>query len=202
MITSKLVSKLVGSCLVINFLLSMNAFAGPLDKKFPYSEPPKGDVCVNNDQFATPETMLGSWAMLKAVDSDIQNKQLPTLFASKNDVVYAVGTAAIGDALGIPNCSGGCNQINGFCFALKFNNKDQGPKYIILQSVNIAANANSFDIYMAGGGAGAFPNFCAKFWGNNSANWSANIENYQSCDDYFNYDNISSKYAVTYQGVT
>lgn len=168
---------------------------------FPYGVSPQGDVCVSSDYYATPETMLGSWAMIKAVSQDIESHVLPSLFTNR-DVVYAVGTAAIGDKLGISNCSGGCNELNGYCFALKFNNKSNYP-YMIFQSVNIGANANSFDIYMAGGGSGAFSLPCANFWGTGtSVNWGNNIENAASCDAYFNhYSTINSQYKVTYDGV-
>ena len=145
--------------------------------------------------------MLGSWAMIQAVTADIQNGVLPTMFTGSN-VVYAVGTAAIGDQLGLANCSGGCNQLNGYCFALQFN----GPPapnypYMIFQSVNIGANNNSFDIYMAGGGTGAFSQYCPTFWGTTNVNWAANIENASSCAAYFNnYQGFNSQYSVTYNG--
>ena len=122
------------------------------------------------------------------------------MFTTKN-MVYGVGTAAIGDQLGIPNCSGGCNQINGFCFALKFNDKLNYP-YMIFQSVNIGANPNSFDIYLPGGGSGAFPAQCAQFWGTvDSVNWADHIQNAKDCSTYFNnYNTISSDYVVSYAG--
>lgn len=98
-------------------------------------------------------------------------------------------------------CSGGCNQLNGFCFALKFNGKASYP-YMIFQSVNIGANDDSFDIYMAGGGSGAFPSYCQQFWGTGpSVNWADHIEN-SSCAAYFgDYSAINSSYSVTYNGV-
>ncbi|MFA5959293.1 MAG: hypothetical protein WC785_02110 [Tatlockia sp.] len=176
--------------------------AATLDATFPYGEKPQGDVCLSQDAFATPETLLGSWAMVNAVESDLQNKLLPALFTSSNEVVYAVGTAAMGNLLGVPNCGGGCNALNGVCFALKFNNKPTKPNYMIFQSVNIGANNDSFDIYLPGGGAGAFPAYCGKFWGENSANWDAHIEDYQSCSDYFNYSFVNSAYKVEYNGKT
>lgn len=113
-----------------------------------------------------------------------------------------MGTAAIGTQLGISDCAGGCNQLNGYCFALKFNDKTNYP-YMIFQSVNIGANPNSFDIYMAGGGSGAFPAQCAEFWGTGSSvNWANNIENAASCAAYFNnYSTINSQYSVTYNNV-
>lgn len=188
--------------LLVLFTAFSQVHALGLDPSFPYGAKPQGDVCVNGDQYATPETLLGSWAMIKAVESDIQTKVLPPQFTSSHDVVYGVGTAAVGNLLGIANCAGGCNELNGFCFALKFNNKAENPRYMIFQSVNIGANTNSFDIYMAGGGAGAFPQFCAKFWGEHSANWDAHIEDFRSCTDYFNDANIKSAYAVTYEGKT
>ncbi|KTD24659.1 hypothetical protein [Legionella maceachernii] len=175
-----------------------------LDPNFPYGSSPSGNVCVTSDNFATPETMLGSWAMLTAVSLDSAGGVLPS-FMTPSNVVYAVGTAALGDQLGIANCSGGCNQLNGYCFALKFNGKSTYP-YMIFQSVNIAANPNSFDIYMAGGGSGAFPQFCSTFWGTGSSiNWSNNIENSPSplCANYFNnFSTINANYSVTYNGQT
>ena len=177
---------------------------GTLGPDFPYGSAPQGNVCVSSPYYATPETMLGSWAMIQAVENDSASGVLPN-FLNTNNVVYAVGTAALGDQLGIPNCSGGCNQLNGYCFAIKFNNKPSYP-YMIFQSVNIAANANSFDIYMAGGGSGAFPDQCKQFWGtDNSVNWGANIENSPppACETYFNnFTTINSEYTVTYNNVT
>jgi len=171
-----------------------------LDPNFPYGSAPVGNVCVSSDYYATPETMLGSWAMLQAVILDTQGNVLPS-FLSGSNVVYAVGTAAIGDQLGIASCSGGCNQLNGYCFALKFNNKPSYP-YMIFQSVNIGANPDSFDIYLAGGGSGAFPAPCQTFWGTNaSVNWANHIED-SSCEGYFgDYSSINSAYTVTYNSV-
>ena len=171
-----------------------------LDPKFPYGATPSGDVCVSSDYYATPETMLGSWAMIQAATMDTQGNVLPS-FLSDTNTVYAVGTAAIGDQLGIANCAGGCNELNGYCFALKFNNKTPYP-YMIFQSVNIGANANSFDIYMAGGGSGAFPAPCQTFWGTgNNVDWANHIEN-TTCSGYFgDYSSINSNYSVTYNGV-
>lgn len=167
-----------------------------LDPNFPYGSSPTGNVCVSSDYYATPETMLGSWAMIQAVTLDTQGNVLPS-FLSNTNVVYAVGTAAIGDALGIAGCSGGCNELNGYCFALKFNDKTPYP-YMIFQSVNIGANPNSFDIYLAGGGSGAFPAPCQTFWGTSSVTWADHIED-STCEDYFdNYSTINSTYSVTY----
>jgi hypothetical protein len=92
------------------------------DPNFPYGSSPTGNVCVSTDYYATPETMLGSWAMIQALTMDAQESVLPG-FLSGTNTVYAVGTAAIGDQLGIANCSTGCNELNGYCFALKFANK-------------------------------------------------------------------------------
>lgn len=175
-----------------------------LNPNFPYGTPPVGNVCVSQDYYATPESMLGSWAMLQAISNDSTENVLPS-FMTPNNTVYAVGTAAIGALLGISNCSGGCNELNGFCFALKFD-QTQSPHpnypYMIFQSVNIGANTNSFDIYLPGGGAGAFPNTCAGFWNTNgSVNWSNHIED-STCNSYFNNFNFSSPYNVTYNGVT
>lgn len=171
-----------------------------LDPNFPYGSPPTGNVCVSSDYYATPETMLGSWAMIQAVTMDAQGGVLPN-FLSTTNTVYAVGTAAIGDQLGIANCSGGCNALNGYCFALKFNGKTPYP-YMIFQSVNIGANSNSFDIYMAGGGSGAFPAPCQRFWGTGSSvNWANHVQD-TSCSGYFgDYSSITSTYSVTYNGV-
>ncbi len=173
-----------------------------VDASFPYGAAPQGNVCVTSDNYATPETLLGSWAMQQAVESDVTSQVLPAMF-TKDNLVYAVGTAAIGDQLGVPDCSGGCNQINGFCFALKFNDKLNYP-YMIFQSVNIGANANSFDIYLPGGGSGAFPAQCAQFWGTgDSVNWADHIQNATSCETYFNqYNTINSSYVVKYAGET
>lgn len=170
------------------------------DANFPYGNSPKGNVCVSSDYYATPETLLGSWAMVQAAAKDTEAQILPRFLSGKN-TVYAVGTAAIGNQLGIANCSGGCNQLNGYCFALKFEGKTRYP-YMIFQSVNIGANYNSFDIYMAGGGSGAFPASCAKFWGTDSSvNWANHIQN-TNCFGYFgDYSTIKSTYSVTYNGV-
>lgn len=170
-----------------------------LDPNFPYAQAPTGNVCVSSDYYATPETMLGSWAMIQAVADDVRGNVLPS-FMTNTNVVYAVGTAAIGNALGLSNCGGGCNQLNGYCFALKFNTKNSYP-YMIFQSVNIGANDNSFDIYMAGGGSGAFPAPCQQFWGTGpNVNWANHIED-SSCAGYFgDYSSINSSYSVTYQG--
>ncbi|MCX7115032.1 MAG: hypothetical protein NTW08_03885 [Gammaproteobacteria bacterium] len=168
---------------------------------FPYGSAPEGDVCVSTSSYyATPETMLGSWAMLQGIALDASAGALPT-FMTPDNTVYAVGTAALGQQLGISNCDGGCNQLNGYCFAVRFNGKSSYP-YMIFQSVNIAANNNSFDIYMAGGGAGAYPNQCKVFWGTGtSVDWSFNIEN-STCDTYFNgFSTIDSAYTVTYNSV-
>ncbi len=172
-----------------------------LDSAFPYGSAPKGDVCVTSDYYATPETMLGSWAMIDAVAMDSAGHVLPSFLTPEN-VVYAVGTAAIGNELGLANCSTGCNDLNGYCFALQFNDKSTYP-YMIFQSVNIGANPSSFDIYLAGGGSGAFPESCAQFWGtDNSVNWAAHIED-SSCEAYFNnYATIHSQYAATYASTT
>lgn len=168
-----------------------------LDSSFPYGSAPEGNVCVSSDYYATPETMLGSWAMLQAVDMDIASGQLPSAF--KDNIVYAVGTAAVGNYYGYNNCGGGCNQLNGYCFAIKFNTKST-YSYMIFESVNIGANTNSFDIYMAGGGCGAFCNSCGQFWGTNTIPWSDHILN-SSCAAYFaNANNINSAYSVTYNG--
>lgn len=172
-----------------------------LDPHFPYGATPVGDVGVSSDYYATPETMLGSWAMIQAVSMDTQESVLPS-FLSDQNTVYAVGTAAIGSALGIEGCDTGCNVLNGYCFALKFNDKQSYP-YMIFQSVNIGANPNSFDIYMAGGGSGAFPDYCRTFWGtHNHVMWANNIQN-STCEEYFgDYSSINSNYSVTYKGVT
>lgn len=172
-----------------------------LDPNFPYSSAPIGNVCVSSDYYATPETMLGSWAMLEAVQKDGTGNVLPT-FLNTSNVVYAVGTAAIGNELGLAGCGGGCNQLNGYCFALKFNGKTTYP-YMIFQSVNIGANDDSFDIYMAGGGSGAFPGPCQTFWGTaGTVNWANHIED-SNCSDYFNnFSTINTQYSVTYEGVT
>lgn len=169
---------------------------------FPYSAAPSGNVCVKqpSGHYATPESMLGSWAMVDAIAMDQSAGHLPK-FMNQNNTVYAVGTAAVGQLLGLQNCSGGCDNLNGYCFALKFTNKTSGPNYMIFQSVNIGANPYSFDIYMAGGGSGAFSGHCTSFWGQNVANWANHIES-SSCDQYFNFNNITSKYQVTYNGIT
>lgn len=176
-----------------------------ISSAFPYGAAPSGDVCVPANFYATPESLLGSWAMIQAVAMDSGSGALPSLFTSAN-TVYAVGTAALGDQLGIQNCSGGCNQLNGYCFAIKFLDKTANYPYMIFQSVNIAANPNSFDIYMAGGGSGAFPDSCKAFWGTGtSVDWGQNIENAAppACETYFNhFSTIQSAYSVTYNGAT
>jgi hypothetical protein len=173
-----------------------------LSPTFPYGKPPICNVCVTNPSlYATPESMLGSWAMIEAVNIDKAGGVLPD-FLNPSNVVYAVGTAAIGAELGIPSCTTGCNELNGYCFALKFNGKTPYP-YMIFQSVNIAANPSSFDIYMAGGGNGVTPGFCEAFWGTGApdVNWHTSILG-QSCDAYFkNFSTIKSAYSVTYNGV-
>jgi hypothetical protein len=172
-----------------------------IDPDFPYGSAPTGNVCVSSDYYATPETMLGSWAMIQAVALDTERHVLPD-FMTTGNVVYAVGTAALGNELGISGCGGGCNQLNGYCFALKFNGKEPYP-YMIFQSVNIGANDDSFDIYMAGGGSGAFPAPCQQFWRTGSSvNWANHIED-SSCSAYFgDYSSITSTYSVTYKGIT
>jgi hypothetical protein len=74
---------------------------------------------------------------------------------------------------------------------------------MIFQSVNIGANPDSFDIYMAGGGSGAFPAPCQTFWGtDNTINWANHIQD-TTCSGYFgDYSRINSTYSVTYKGVT
>lgn len=167
------------------------------DPTFPYGVAPDGNVCVTNDYYATPETMLGSWAMLEAVTMDITSGELSSSFQDK--IVYAVGTAALGNYYGFSDCGGGCNALNGYCFAIKFNQKTAYP-YMIFQSVNIAANDNSFDIYMAGGGCGAFCDACQIFWGSNTTSWENNILG-APCADYFgDYSDINAAYSVTYNG--
>lgn len=172
-----------------------------VDANFPYGTAPLGDVCVSSDNYATPETMLGSWAMKDALITDIANEELPS-FLNTNNTVYAVGTAAVGTYFGYTEdeCGGGCNDLNGYCFALKFTTKTS-YQYMIFQSVNIAANLNSFDIYMAGGGSGAFPDSCRTFWGtsDDDVDWSQNIQN-STCEDYFgsNGSYLNSTYSVTY----
>lgn len=172
----------------------------PDNPDFPYGSSPQGNVCVSSDYYATPETMLGSWAMREGISMDATAGNLSSIFTPSN-TVYAVGTAALGDQLGLTNCSGGCNQLNGYCFAIRFNDKTNYP-YMIFQSVNIGANANSFDIYMAGGGSGAFPDQCRQFWGtDDTINWGNNIENAAApaCNTYFNnFSTINSSYSVTY----
>jgi hypothetical protein len=184
-----------------------NAQSQPLSSNlhadFPYGSAPQGDVCMSSDGYATPESMLGSWAMIEALEMDSQQGALSSLFTPEN-TVYAVGTAALGEQLGLLNCAGGCNVLNGYCFAIKFNDKVTYP-YMIFQSVNIAANPNTFDIYLAGGGSGAFPNSCKQFWGTDAGiDWGRNIENAASpsCQTYFqHFSTIKSSYHVTYHDV-
>ena len=172
------------------------------DSTFPYGTAPSGNVCTSSDEYATPETMLGSWAMLDAVEMDLASGQLPSVFS--DNVVYAVGTAAVGNYYGYSGCSGGCNQLNGYCFAMKFTTKTTGPKYMIFQSVNIAANDNSFDVYLAGGGSGNYPDSCKAFWGtgNSSVDWNKHMDDEDTtCASYFNnFTSINSQYSVTYNG--
>lgn len=185
-----------GSCTRSSLSVNLQNETVP-DSSFPYGSAPEGNVCVSSDYYATPETMLGSWAMLQAVGLDMASGQLPSEF--QNNIVYAVGTAAVGNLYGYNDCGGGCNQLNGYCFAIKFNTKST-YKYMIFQSVNIGANTNSFDIYMAGGGCGAFCDSCGQFWGTNTIPWADHILN-SSCTAYFaNASNINSAYSVTYNG--
>ncbi len=168
-----------------------------VDATFPYGKAPEGNVCVTSDYYATPETMLGSWAMLQAIADDIAAGQLSSSF--KDKTAYGVGTAALGNYYGYSDCGGGCNPLNGYCFAIKFNSKQNYP-YMIFQSVNIAANENSFDIYLAGGGCGAFCDSCKAFWGTDSIDWTDHILS-SSCSSYFaNADSIDTPYEVTYDG--
>lgn len=189
---------------------------------FPYGVAPSGGVPITlsefnyTAQYATPETMLGSWAMQQAIINDAaltSPQQLPansSLTLDKDNTVYAVGTAAVGSFYPsvLNNCDNGCNELNGQCFAIRFNNKET-YKYMIFQSVNTAANKDSFDVYMAGGGAGANPEECPKFWNRtlgSTVNFDSNIGNIESsspCDTYFeNYKTISSPYTVTDSGTT
>lgn len=181
-----------------------------LDPNFPYGSPPKGNVCLGNSGlFATPESMLGSWAMQQAVAMDSIGHVLPS-FMTPTNVVYGVGTAAIGQKLGLASCDGGCDALNGYCFAIKFNEKPSNYPYMIFQSTNIGAATNTFDIYMAGGGSGAFPQFCAQFFGtqnDSNVDFSNHIEDpiFQNtaspCGKYFNdFSSINSTYLVNYQG--
>jgi hypothetical protein len=109
----------------------------------------------------------------------------------------------MGNFYGINDCSGGCDKLNGYCFALKFYTdatyttaKSPYP-YMIFQSVNIAANVNSFDIYMPGGGCGAFCNapddYCAQFWG--AGDWS-------TPGAVTSVSSLSHRYSVTYDNGT
>ncbi len=213
--------RIVPCCLAL-FFSSLPVSSAPADNSsFPYGEAPSEYVCsyaptVQAGLFATPETMLGSWAMLAAVDKDIDEGHLPEFLTSAN-MVYGVGTAALGDLLGMSgNCGGGCDQLNGYCFALRFVDK-QGPEYMIFQSVNISAATNSIDVYMAGGGAGAYPIGCNHFWEPEAVrsgkkplvDWSKNIENFAGsggespCEQYFaKFSDITTEYSVTYGGET
>ena len=167
------------------------------DSSFPYGTAPQGNVCVSNNYYATPESILGSWAMQQAVNMDMATGQVSSTF--KGNIVYAVGTAAVGNYYGYANCGGGCNELNSQCFAIQFRSK-ANYSYMIFQSVNIGANTNSFDIYMAGGGCGAFCDSCGEFWGTNSIPWSDHILN-SSCADYFaNAGDINTSYSVSYNG--
>ena len=178
-----------------------------LTTNFPYGSSPSGNLGIGSSSqttgpFATPETMLGSWAMIQAVSLDKTNNVLPS-FMNENNTVYAVGTAAIGNLLGLADCSDGCNALNGYCFALKFTEKSNYP-YMVFQSVNIGAATNSFDIYLPGGGYGVNPDYCAQFWSTNDAyvDWGKHINDYSSCNAYFNNFNFTSNYSVTYDNVT
>lgn len=180
------------------------------DTNFPYGAAPQGNVCIGEEDFyATPETMLGSWAMQQAVELDHHAGDLPD-FLYNAGVVYAVGTASLGTELGIPNCEFGCSEINGYCFAIQFVNDTSLHKpYMIFQSVDTAALKNSFDIYLAGGGCGAFPaSFCNTFWGvtDGSVDWDSSIQNtspiHGDCAQYFdNFRSINSSYSVIFDGI-
>ncbi len=200
--------------IIVSMASSFSSYAAAPPSAFPYGSAPKGNFCATKENYyATPESMLGSWAMIEAVAMDTKSGDISPLFKPTN-VVYAVGTAAIGNKLGIADCAGGCNKLNGSCFAMKFNEKKTYP-YMIFQSVNTGATNDSFDIYMAGGGAGAFPQYCAPFWKSSNIDWSSHIQNkYPSsktpspCDKYLGpytttngYTNIKSSYQVIYNKV-
>ena len=53
-----------------------------IDSTFPYGAATSGNVCTSIDEFATPETMLGSWAMLEAVDLSIASGELTSTFSN------------------------------------------------------------------------------------------------------------------------
>ncbi|MDX2347132.1 MAG: hypothetical protein QNK11_09710 [Legionella sp.] len=180
------------------------------DTSFPYGSAPISNVAISDNTnfslttpgYATPETMLGSWAMKQALANDIATQEIPTDF--QKNIVYAVGTAALDAHYGYTesDCTGGgCNQLNGYCFAVKFNQKTS-YQYMIFQSVNIAANNDSLDIYMAGGGCGQNCDHCPTFWGTGSSvTWSEYIENttptatQTRCEVYFdNYASINTNY--------
>jgi hypothetical protein len=177
-----------------------------LDVNFPYGTAPQGNVCVGQDYYATPETMLGSWAMQEAVEHDHNAGELPE-FLYQAGIVYAVGTASIAERLGIPDCDFGCDEINGYCFAIQFNDPSLANNpFMIFQSVDTAALENSFDIYLPGGGSGAFPGYCTAFWGTDgSVDWNASIQNTSTpgdCLEYFNhFQPVHSDYVVIYNGM-
>jgi hypothetical protein len=189
-------------------LISLTTNLYALDVNFPYGQPPaKGsEICASSStNFSTPETLMGSWAMRAATCYDEQKGNLPN-FMNKKNTAYAVGTAAVGDLLGLSNCKTGCDELNGYCFAMRINDKVKNQdafQYVIFQTVNIGAAPNTFDLYIAGGGCGAFCQSCANFWGGN-IDWSQHILDKPfegNCDAYFNqYKNFTPQYQASYNG--
>ena len=197
-------------CILLSTAFAYAQTTDPLDKNFPYNAAPEGTVDLWRADFATPETMLGSWAMLQAVDLD---KDLLPAFMSSENTVYAVGTAEVETLLGIPSSTTChdwyCADLDGYCFAAKFDNTitdnhghpNDPYKYMIFQSVNTSATPGTFDIYMAGGGSGSYPAECDQFWGTTGSNvkWNDHIKDYEDCDSYFDsYNNFKPIYSVTY----
>ena len=211
-------------CILLSTAFAYAQTTDPLDPNFPYNASPEGTVKLWHSDFATPETMLGSWAMQQAVDLD---KDLLPAFMSSENTVYAVGTAEVETLLGIPS-SGTCQDwycpdLDGYCFAAKFytdsDKKESKLPYMIFQSVNTSATQGTFDIYMAGGGSGAYPAECGQFWGTDQSgckdqdgndikcvDWSKHIQDLvknkdigplKACDTYFNnYANFNTNYSV------
>lgn len=196
--------------LLVNLLVFTQIHANTIGTNFPYGASPNGNIGTNGNAgewkniFAPPESMLGSWAMQKAVTLDKKNF---SSWLQKQNVDYAVGTAAVGGMLNFTGCNKqgqgllGCNKLNGRCFAIKINDTLAKNRYMIFQSVNTAVGyANSFDVYMPGGGAGAAGSLlCQKFWQTKTVSWGNNIENSSSCNKYFNnYQDVNPMYQPAY----
>ena len=145
-----------------------------------------GDVC-----YAPAEHTLGSFALQNALTRDLTGepdeamKTALNLINNDRTVVYAVGSAGVSPCLN----NGTCDDNNGKCYQLRVNaeatktNKDID---VIMQSVNTGL-PNSFDVFQAQGGAGAFGGdvtACDMLWGSkpeDSLFWSDHIQDSTVC---------------------